>query len=121
MLHLEFTNSSHIIFPWNFDTQCLSELFPELEEKYGENNFEVEMRTYSSNLKYKRPYLESIENEAKLSFNLNLDFLTKISDEPDDDPFMDLSLNINAEIPFTIQVKYDLLTINWRTFNIINL
>ena len=39
MLHFEFTNSSHIIFPWNFDTQGLSELFPEFGEKYVDNNF----------------------------------------------------------------------------------
>ena len=31
---------------------------------------------------------------------------------------MDLSLNINTEIRFTI---HDLLTINWGTFNIIDL
>lgn len=32
-LHKEFTNSSHPIFPWNFDTVGLSELFPEFGKK----------------------------------------------------------------------------------------
>jgi hypothetical protein len=121
MLHLEFTNSSHIIFPWNFDTQGLSELFPEFGEKYGENNLEVEMRVYSSNSKHIRPSIESTISGAKLSFNFNLDFLTKVSEREEDDPLMDLSLNVQGELPFTVQVKYDLLTINWGTFNILDL
>ena len=58
---------------------------------------------------------------GKLLLNFNLDFLTTVSDDPFDDPVEDLVLNITAELPFTIQVKYDLLTINWGAFNVVKL
>lgn len=63
------------------------------------------------------PNLESTVSGAKLTFNFNLDFLTYDSEEPT----TDLSLTITAEYPFTIQVKYDFLTINWGEINILNL
>lgn len=120
-LHKEFNNASHPIFPWNFDTQGLSELFPEFSEKYKDNNLDVEMRAYISIFNHNIPFIESSETGAKLTFNFNLDFLTYVSEDPLDDPIIDLSLNITAELPFTIQVKYDLLTINWGNLNILNL
>ena len=115
-LHKEFTNASHPIFPWNFDTEGLSELFPEFGKKYQNQNYEVEMRAKISSNNIS-PNLESTISGAKLTFNFNLDFLTYISEEP----ITDLSLTINAELPFTIQVKYDLLTINWGNINLLNL
>ena len=120
-LHKEFTNVSHPIFPWNFDTQGLKELFPEFGNKYGEENYNVEMRAYISVFNHVRPYIESSLTNAKLSINFNLDFLTSVSEDPFDDPVKDLSLNITGELPFTIQVKYDLLTINWGNFNVIKI
>lgn len=116
-LNKEFTNSSHPIFPWNFDTQGLKELFPQFGEKYGEQNFEVDMKADVSVSGHMTPYLEISETNAKLTLNFNLDFLTHSSEEP----VKDLSLNITGELPFVIQVKYDLLTINWGTFNVLNL
>ena len=116
-LSQEFTNSSHPIFPWNFDTVGLQEILPQYEEKYPGQNLEVQMNAYISALNHLRPYIESSETGAKLVVNFNLDFLTSVSD----DPVLDLSLNVTGELPFTIQVKYDLLTINWGTFNIVQL
>lgn len=117
LLHKDFTNSSHPIFPWNFDTQGLKELFPEFGEKYGEQNYEVEMQADISVNGHMTPYLEFSETNAKLSINFNLDFLTSASEEP----VKDLSLNISGELPFVVQVKYDLLTINWGTFSVIKI
>ena len=54
---------------------------------------------------------------GKLSFDFNLDFLTHVGDELVED----LALNVVGELPFTIQVKYDLLTINWGTVELTNL
>ena len=116
-LSQEFTNASHPIFPWNFDTVGLQEILPQYEEKYPGQNLEVQMNAYISALNHLRPYIESSETGAKLVVNFNLDFLTSVSDEP----VLDLSLNVTGELPFTIQVKYDLLTINWGTFNIVQL
>ena len=64
-----------------------------------------------------RAYLESTITGAKLIVNFNLDFLTYDSEKPT----TDLSLTVTGEYPFTTQVKYDLLTINWGTFTISNL
>ena len=53
------------------------------------------------------------ESGGKLFVNFNLEFLTENVE--------DLSLNVAAELPFTIKVSYDLLTINLGTFNIVKL
>ena len=79
------------------------------------------MRAYISVFNHVRPYIESSLTNAKLSINFNLDFLTSVSEDPFDDPVKDLSLNITGELPFTIQVRYDLLTINWGNFNVIKI
>jgi hypothetical protein len=116
-LNKEFTNSSHPIFPWNFDTQGLKELFPQFGEKYGEQNYEVKMKADISVSDHISPYLEISESNAKLTLNFNLDFLTSASEGE----VKDLSLNITGELPFMIKVKYDLLTINWGTFNVLKI
>ena len=53
------------------------------------------------------------QSQGKLVANFNLDFTTE--------GVKDLSLNVFVELPFTIQVKYDLLTINWGTLNVVKL
>ena len=116
-LNKEFTNSSHPIFPWNFDIQGLKELFPQFGEKYGEQNYEVDMKADISVSGHMTPYLEISETNAKLTLNFNLEFLT----HPSEEAVKDLSLNITGELPFVIQVKYDLLTINWGTFSVLKL
>ena len=115
-LKIGITNASHPMFPWDFDTQGLSELFPEFGEKYGEQNYEVQLNAYISKAN-ENPILESSLTGAKLTLSFNLDFLTSVSEEP----VTDLSVTVKAELPFTLQVKYDLLTINWGTFTILNL
>ena len=50
-----------------------------------------------------------------------MDFLTIISDDPFDDPEEDLILNVTAELSFTINVKYELMTINWSELKVTNL
>ena len=117
LLQYEFTNSSHPIFPWNFDTQGLSELFPEFAQKYSDQIYEVGMKASITPSVNERAYLESTITGAKLVVNFNLDFLTYNSENPT----TDLSLTVTGEYPFTTQVKYDLLTINWGTFTISNL
>ena len=112
LLKMTFTNESHLIFPMNFDTVGLQELIPQFGEKYPDENLEVQMNAYISS-GHSRPYLQLSETANKLVANFNLDFITGDSE--------DLSLTVSGEMPFTIQVKYDLLTINWGTFNIVEL
>ena len=60
--------------------------------------------------KHTRPYIDMKASNGKFAANFNLDFTTEGN--------KDLSLNVSVELPFTIQVKYDLLTINWGTLNV---
>ena len=62
---------------------------------------------------HSRPYIEMDKSKAKLVTNFNLDFSSN--------GVKDLSMNVTVELPFTIQVKYDLLTINWGTLNVAKL
>ena len=117
LLKMDFTNSSHLIFPWNFDTEGLSELFPEFGQKYQDNVYEVDMRASIAPSVNERAYIESTITGAKLVVNFNLDFFTHESETPTND----LSLTVTGEYPFTIAVKYDLLTITWGTFTISDL
>ena len=112
VLNYEFTNSSHPIFPWNFDTEGFQEIIPQYGQKYPGQNLEVVMKGYISN-NHLRPNVEMSESGGKIFANFNLDFFTGEVE--------DLSLNATVELPFTIKVSYDLLTINWGTFNIIEL
>ena len=112
VLNYEFTNSSHPVFPWNFDTEGFQEIIPQYGEKYPDQNLEVVMKSYISN-NHLRPYVEMSESGGKLFANFNLDLFTGEVE--------DLSLKATVELPFTIKVSYDLLTINWGTFNILEL
>ena len=120
-LHKEFTNSSHWNFPWNFDTVGLQEIIPEFAQKYPDENYEVQLKAYVSVFNHLQPLIESTETGAKIVLNFNLDFLTTVSDDPFDDPEEDLLVNVTAELPFTISVKYDLLTVNWEAFKVTKL
>ena len=62
---------------------------------------------------HSRPYIEMDQSKAKLAANFNLDFSSNGN--------KDLSMNVSVELPFTIQVKYDLLTINWGELNVTKL
>ena len=117
ILSYEFTNSSHLIFPWNFDTEGLQEILPQFGEKYPGENLEVVMRTYISPEGHTNPYFEMSTTGGKLVGNFNLDFLTNVGEAQVEE----LSLNIAAELPFTIKVSYDLLTINWGSVNLLKL
>ena len=116
-IKMDFTNSSHLIFPWNFDTEGLSELFPEFGQKYEDNVYEVDMRASLAPSVNERAYIESTLTGAKLVVNFNLDFFTHESETPTND----LSLTVTGEYPFTIAVKYDLLTITWGELNVTKL
>ena len=112
VLSYEFTNSSHPVFPWNFDTEGLQAIIPQYGVKYPDQNLEVVMKAYISQ-NHLRPSVEMAESGGKLFANFNLDFFTGEVE--------DLSLNVTVELPFTIKVSYDLLTINWGTFDILEL
>ena len=109
-LHYTFTNQSHPIFKFNFDTQGIQTLIPQYAEKYPDQVKEVQMKVNISPDKHTRPYIEMSASNGKLAANFNLEFSTEGK--------QDLSLNVSVELPFTIQVKYDLLTINWGTLNV---
>ena len=109
-LHYTFTNQSHPMFNFNFDTQGIQTLIPQYGEKYPDQNKEVQMGINISPDKHTRPYIDMKASNGKLAANFNLDFTTEGK--------KDLSLNVSVELPFTIQVKYDLLTINWGTLNV---
>jgi hypothetical protein len=116
ILEYQFDNTSTIVFPWNFDTEGLQEILPQYGEKYPGQNLEVFMKAYISPY-HSTPYVEMSETGAKLVANFNLDFSTDLGEAVVED----LSLDVAVELPFTIQVKYDLLTINWGTISISNL
>jgi hypothetical protein len=120
-LHQEFTNDSHPLFPWNFTTEGLQTIIPQFGEKYPGKELQVEMKAYISALRHLRPYIVFSETGGKLVVNFNLDFLTSVSEDPLADPVEDLALNVTAELDFTVQVKYDLLTINWGELKVLNL
>ena len=105
VLHYTFTNQSHPIFNFNFDTQGIQTLIPQYAQKYPDAVYEVEMEVNISPDNHHRPYIEMSPSNATLFVNFNLDFTTQGN--------KDLSLNVSVGLPFTIQVKYDLLTINW--------
>ena len=116
VLHYEFNNSTEIIFPWNFDTEGLQEILPQFGEKYPGQNYEVVMKASISEA-HQSPRMEMTTSGGKLSANFNLDFSTLVGEETVEE----LSINIFAELPFTIKVSYDLLTINWGTISILDL
>ena len=112
LLQYEFDNSTELVFPWTWDTVGLQEIIPQFAEKYPDQNLEVSMKAQISSETNSRPNIEMSETGGKLSVDFNLDFLTHVGD----DLVEELALNVAGELPFTIQVKYDLLTINWGTF-----
>ena len=62
---------------------------------------------------HERAYVEMDDSQGKLVANFNLDFSSNGN--------KDLSFNIFAELPFTIKVKSDLLTITWGELDITKL
>ena len=62
---------------------------------------------------HNRAYVNMTDNGANLIVNFNMNFSTNGT--------QDLAMNISVNIPFTIQVKYDLLTINWGSINVTEL
>ena len=113
VLHYTFTNKSHPVFDFNFDSQGIQVLLPQYKDKYPDKVVEVEMAVNISPDQHTRPYIEMAKSGAKLVANFNLDFSSSGN--------KDLSMNITVELPFTIQVKYDLLTINWGQLNVVKL
>jgi len=113
VLHYTFTNESHPMFSFNFDTEGVKTLIPQYAEKYPGEPKKVEMEVNISPEGHTRPYVEMTPEQAKLVANFNIDFSTEGN--------KDLSINVFIELPFTIQVKYDLLTINWGTLEVTKL
>jgi len=114
--HYEFTNASHPIFGFNFDTVGMQTLIPQYGVKYPDAVYEVQMNFYIDS-RHTAPYIEMTEKGGKLTGNFNLDFFTRSGEEPVED----LSIDVNIELPFTIKVKYDLMTITWGALNVTNL
>ena len=113
VLHYTFTNQSHPVFNFNFDTQGIQTLIPQYGEKYPDQVYPVEMEVNISPDGHERPYVEMDVSQGKLVANFNLDFSTNGN--------KDLSMNVFVQLPFTIQVKYDLLTINWGELDVTRL
>ena len=116
ILSYEFTNASHPIFTWNFDTEGFQTILPQFGEKYPGENYEVSMKAYISE-SHVSPRIDMSVTAGNLVATFNLDFATHIGDEVVDE----FSITVSAELPFTIKVSYDLLTINWGTFNVLDL
>ena len=112
LLQFEFDNSTELVFPWTWDIVGLQEVIPQFAEKYPVQNLEVSMKASISPETNSRPNIEMSSTGGKLSVDFNLEFFTHVGDELVEE----LALNVAGELPFTIQVKYDLLTINWGTF-----
>lgn len=112
-LHYVFTNQSHPIFNFNFDTEGIAPIIPQYAEKYPDQVQEIEMEVNVDPDVHERPYIEMDDTQGKIVANFNLDFSSNGN--------KDLSLNIWANLPFTIKVKSDLLTITWGTLDITKL
>ena len=112
-LHYTFTNESHPIFNFNFDTEGMQTLIPQYGDKYPNQSIPVEMAVEISPNGHERAYVEMTDAGANLVVNFNLNFTTNGT--------KDLAMNIHVNVPFTIQVKYDLLTINWGSINVTEL
>jgi len=119
-LYKEFTNNSHPLFSWNFIIEGLQEILPQFEEKYPGQNLLYKMKAYISVFRHLRPYIVFSETWGKLVVNFNLDFLNIVF-EDSFDPDEDLSLNITDELDFTVQIKYDLLNVNYGDFKALSL
>ena len=91
-------------------------LIPQYGVKYPDAVYEVQMNFYIDS-RHTAPYIEITEEGGKLTGNFNLDFFTRSGEEPVED----LSIDVNIELPFTIKVKYDLMTITWGALNVTNL
>ena len=113
VLHYTFTNVSHPMFNFNFDTEGIQTLIPQYAEKYPGEPKLVEMEVCISPDGHARPYIEMTPEQGIFGANFNMDFSTEGN--------KDLSINVAIELPFTIQVKYDLLTINWGTLEVTKL
>ena len=112
-LHFTLTNTSHPMFDFNFDTKGMQTLIPQYGDKYPNQSLPVEMAFEISKNGHNRAYVEMTDAGANFVLNFNLNFTTNGA--------KDLAMNITANIPFTIQVKYDLLTINWGSINVTEL
>ena len=110
VLHYVFTNASHPMFNFNFDTEGIQTLIPQYGDKYPNQSLEVEMEFNISPNNHHRPYIEMTTSKGDFHANFNIDFRTNGN--------KDLSINVTIDLPFTILVKYDLLTINWGTLNV---
>ena len=63
------------------------------------------------------PRNDMLTTGGNLVANFDLNFYTHVWDEV----LEDLSITISTELPFTIKISNDLLTITWGIFNIIDL
>ena len=64
-LHYTFTNQSHPLFKFNFDTQGIQTLIPQYAEKYPDQVKEVQMKVNISPDKHTRPYIEMSASNGK--------------------------------------------------------
>ena len=113
VLQYTFTNESHPIFSFNFDTEGIAPIIPKYAEKYPDEVQLIEMSIAITPDGHERAYIEMDDSQGKLAANFNLDFSSNGN--------KDLSFNIWAELPFTIKVKSDLLTITWGDLEITKL
>ena len=113
LLHCTFTNDSHPIFTFNFDTQGMQKIIPQYGDKYPNKSIPVEMAVQISPNGHNRAYVEMTDAGANLAVNFNLNLSTNGT--------QDLAINVTVNVPFTIEVKYDLLTINWGSINVTEL
>ena len=113
LLHCTFTNESHPIFNFNFDTEGIQTIIPQYGDKYPNKSIPVEMKVEISPNRHNRAYISMTDAGANLVVNFNLNFSTNET--------QDLAMNISVNVPFTIEVKYDLLTINFGSINVTEL
>ena len=112
-MHCTFTNESHPIFNFNFDTEGIQTIIPQYGEKYPNKSIPVEMKVEISPNRHNRAYISMTDAGANLVVNFNLNFSTNET--------QDLAMDISVNVPFTIEVKYDLLTINFGSINVTEL
>jgi len=113
ILHCTFTNESHPIFNFDFDTEGIQTIIPQYGDKYPNESIPVEMEVEISPNRHNRAYISMTDAGANLVVNFNLNFSTNET--------QDLAMNVSVNVPFTIEVKYDLLTINWGSINVTEL
>lgn len=88
-------NDTTNMFPFPLDTQGISQIIPEFGKKYAEAK-NLEFKIVSDAIDHKQPIITTSNLGSNIDVNFNIDINTFVSEDPFDDPVLDLSLAFKA-------------------------